>query len=605
MEDIRNQGRVGSEGLDRAASGRFDTDRDAASRIDALEAHKGRDGVSLSPPPAPAPPPGFGWTAPAVGVQQSSPGGASPALVAEQLASGATDAEHAGGAQRTASSIMRAADAARGPAQAAPAADVLAFEAGIAESPCREAGTIKGQSVGVARQKGAVDVLAVRDAGGSGGCSRRGPETAAPTGKAVRGAEKGAMHPAAAVKSVAADALLDAAAESDELDAAADIVWKGRAAKSALTRFSGRFKSSHAAAKAVAKRKAVQKAAAASANAAKKAAGAQRAVRIGAQALRVGKSGGGLGALFAGGGGSIAIIVLSAVLALILVIALAAAAGSYLDSQQNTGALEGDESQIASFLLEKGLDKEHVAAIIGNFAVESGCNPRLVENNATTQALGLAGEHDNYPPELIDIDNVGYGIAQWSYHSRARALVDYAARSQKASGDIQVQCEFFWVEFSGSADAFKEIQGLEEATRWFHDAYERSADGEDGMRLRIDEASRVYTAMAQVADGNDTVSRAYGQIGKVIYTWGGCRPGFMDCSGFVSYCITGMYARIGTTETFLQWPRPDIPVPGDICVNSGHCGIYVGNGLMIDCGNSGVGQPRALDPGMIIVRYPG
>lgn len=272
---------------------------------------------------------------------------------------------------------------------------------------------------------------------------------------------------------------------------------------------------------------------------------------------------------------------------------------------RSVGALDGNEAAIASFLLDKGLDKAHVAAIMGNFSVESGCNPKLVENNSVTQSMGLAGEHDNYPPELININNVGYGIAQWSYWSRSQALVNYAASTSRPSGDIQVQCEFFWIEFNGSVAEFEQIEGLDDATRWFHDVYERSADGEDGMQRRIAEASRIYTAMAQAGNGTDAVSRAYELIGKVAYVWGGCSPGAMDCSGFVSYCLTGEYRRIGTTETFLRWPRADIPLPGDVCVNSVHCGIYVGDGKMIDCGNSGVGQPRSLDPGMVIVRWPG
>ena len=81
--------------------------------------------------------------------------------------------------------------------------------------------------------------------------------------------------------------------------------------------------------------------------------------------------------------------------------------------------------------------------------------------------------------------------------------------------------------------------------------------------------------------GSDAVSRAESWVGRAEYVWGACSPGAFDDSGLVSYCITGRYARVGTTYTFLTWPQTFNPQPGDICVCSGHCGIYVGNGQMI------------------------
>ena len=51
--------------------------------------------------------------------------------------------------------------------------------------------------------------------------------------------------------------------------------------------------------------------------------------------------------------------------------------------------------------------------------------------------------------------------------------------------------------------------------------------------------------------GNAIVDRAYSWVGKAEYVWGACSPGAFDCSGFVSYCLTGAYSRLGTTYTFL------------------------------------------------------
>lgn len=129
-----------------------------------------------------------------------------------------------------------------------------------------------------------------------------------------------------------------------------------------------------------------------------------------------------------------------------------------------------------------------------------------------------------------------------------------------------------------------------------------------GLDLEARYNREVQTALSMLysADGGDkdVVGRAQGKIGKVTYTWGGCSESNMDCSGFVSYCLTGEYRRLGTTKTFLTWPKTSAPVPGDVCVDDQHCGIYIGNGKMIDCGNSGV-HVSDVWSSMVYVTYPG
>lgn len=107
-----------------------------------------------------------------------------------------------------------------------------------------------------------------------------------------------------------------------------------------------------------------------------------------------------------------------------------------------------------------------------------------------------------------------------------------------------------------------------------------------------------------VVTGNAIVDRAYGWVGRADYVWGACRPGAFDCSGFVSYCLTGSYSRLGSTYTFLGWARVSNPQPGDVCVNATHCGIYIGNGQMIHAANPSVGVIIGPVPSsMIYVRY--
>ena len=92
------------------------------------------------------------------------------------------------------------------------------------------------------------------------------------------------------------------------------------------------------------------------------------------------------------------------------------------------------------------------------------------------------------------------------------------------------------------------------------------------------------TTSGSNANGGTIVSRAYSQLGKP-YVWGECGPSSFDCSGFVSYCLTGSYTRLGTTLTFMGWTRVSNPQPGDVVTTATHCGIYIGNGQMVHSGN--------------------
>lgn len=116
-------------------------------------------------------------------------------------------------------------------------------------------------------------------------------------------------------------------------------------------------------------------------------------------------------------------------------------------------------------------------------------------------------------------------------------------------------------------------------------------------------SSATNNSKPQSVSGNSVVNRAYSQLGKP-YRWGAVGPNSFDCSGLVSYCLTGSYSRLGTTGTFMGWTRVSNPQPGDICVNSHHCGIYIGGGQMIHAPQTGdVVKVSSVHSGMIYVRY--
>lgn len=115
----------------------------------------------------------------------------------------------------------------------------------------------------------------------------------------------------------------------------------------------------------------------------------------------------------------------------------------------------------------------------------------------------------------------------------------------------------------------------------------------------------LYDIPQETLDADPTFARLMEEATKYVgypYVWGGASPETsFDCSGFVSYVFTasGVYhtGRLGATG--LRSLCRNVPVdqvkPGDIVFFKGtmgedvggitHCGIYVGNHMMIHCGS--------------------
>lgn len=103
--------------------------------------------------------------------------------------------------------------------------------------------------------------------------------------------------------------------------------------------------------------------------------------------------------------------------------------------------------------------------------------------------------------------------------------------------------------------------------------------------------------------GGTVVSRAQSALGKP-YVWGAAGPDGFDCSGLVSFALTGRYVHSWSTSNIVTWTRVSNPQPGDICIKPGHCGVYIGGGQMIHAPQTGdVVKVAPVQSGMWYVRY--
>ena len=101
-------------------------------------------------------------------------------------------------------------------------------------------------------------------------------------------------------------------------------------------------------------------------------------------------------------------------------------------------------------------------------------------------------------------------------------------------------------------------------------------------------SSKSQAASAPASSGGgDAVSRARSTLG-LPYVWGGVGPNGYDCSGLVGYALTGSHKRRWVASDFWALPAVSNPQPGDVVACSNHhCGLYIGNGQMIEAPHTG------------------
>lgn len=100
--------------------------------------------------------------------------------------------------------------------------------------------------------------------------------------------------------------------------------------------------------------------------------------------------------------------------------------------------------KIWNFLKSKGLSSCGAAGLMGNLYAESGLDPQNLQNSyekklghtdASYTAAVDNGSYGNFAR-----DGAGYGLAQWTYHARKAALLEYA----KAAGSLLATLKHSW-----------------------------------------------------------------------------------------------------------------------------------------------------------------
>ena len=121
------------------------------------------------------------------------------------------------------------------------------------------------------------------------------------------------------------------------------------------------------------------------------------------------------------------------------------------------------------------------AGFMGSLYAESALKASNLQNTGN-KALGLTDEEytnavDNGYYHDFDTDCYGYGLAQWTYPSRKKALLDFARKQGVSIGDCDMQLEFLKNEMGkGLLLTLKAAASVQEASDAVLLQYERPAD---------------------------------------------------------------------------------------------------------------------------------
>lgn len=155
-------------------------------------------------------------------------------------------------------------------------------------------------------------------------------------------------------------------------------------------------------------------------------------------------------------------------------------------------ALKGstNEEKIWNYLTDKGLPATGVAGLMGNLKAESALRPDNLQNSYEKR-LGYTDE--TYTKAVDDgsysnfvHDAAGYGLAQWTYHTRKAGLLAHAKAVGRSVGDLECQLDFLWQELSkgytGVLRALQTASSVKAASDVVLTQFERPANMGDAVK---------------------------------------------------------------------------------------------------------------------------
>lgn len=166
---------------------------------------------------------------------------------------------------------------------------------------------------------------------------------------------------------------------------------------------------------------------------------------------------------------------------------------------QNEGkkveSITDSEKVIWDAFIKAGYSKVATAGFMGNLQAESGLKPNNLQNSFEKK-LGMsdvkysdAVSNKSYSKEKFVKDSAGYGLAQWTYHTRKQAMYEFIIEQKKKRiDDLEAQLDFLFYElnksYKGLVAKLKTCTTVKQASELVLTQFERPADQSDSVKTK-------------------------------------------------------------------------------------------------------------------------
>ena len=179
--------------------------------------------------------------------------------------------------------------------------------------------------------------------------------------------------------------------------------------------------------------------------------------------------------------------------------------------------------QVWDFLKAAGFNDYAAAGIMGNIDAESGMRSNNLQDTYARE-FGMSdaqytaavdnGEYTNF----IN-DSAGYGLCQWTYHTRKKKLYDLAKAKNKSISDIDIQLELLLKELKGMTGLYntlKNATSVRQASDAFMIQFENPYDKSEKRKEERANFGMVYYNKYSKQGGNTVMSvKTYQENDKV------------------------------------------------------------------------------------------
>lgn len=166
--------------------------------------------------------------------------------------------------------------------------------------------------------------------------------------------------------------------------------------------------------------------------------------------------------------------------------------------------------KILTFFMQQGLTLTQASGIAGNFMVESGLDPTIIQG----------GSHATPNTGFAPASGVGFGIAQWTSGGRQQGLVTKTKQLGVDITDLGGQLQYAWQElsqnYSQTLIALKATNDPTQAAVVFHNGFEGSADSTSAVvNNRGGDAVKIYDQYSDApALAGSTSAQELGNVGN-------------------------------------------------------------------------------------------